>query len=566
MTEDEIVEELISHKEKFYTGSQEISDDQFDDLEEKLRIINPDNEYFDLVGLVVTDGIRHKTPMLSMNKSKDKDKYNGLLSWMKNNNIPEGTELFAQPKDDGIALSIHFDASGTVIYAVTRGDGNVGKRVEFIKPNGGTPVKGLPTRVGIVPNTFDGFEIRGEVYVEKCHQDYFKGKPLRNVAAGIIKSGKNTEFLSFTGFKLLCNKTFETDSEMVSVIRGMGIHTKTNNHLITKDPKAIGRYYDLYNESLRDEIVNETDGVVVCVNNIVLQGLIDARKEVSKYNHWNLALKPPSAGAFSKLLDITYRVSKNGRVVPVFHFELTMIGDVNVRRATANNYFRLKEFGDLFVGNTVYVKRENDVIPKVITMKTDGDRTQPIDTITPGDKCPCCGTVTELQLSHVICPNLDCGGRKIGVLTNWLSKMGIKHVGVRTIELGVQHGFLNSVLDLYRHDLADKLATLDGYVPNGKKIKKIIRSITNSRNEVSDSDIIASIGINTVGRRVVEKHNLNNIDNLHEKVSVGEFSQGSIGRTIRKWLERGNNLAELKQLKVELNSTVMEIKRNGKTK
>ena len=69
-----IVKQLLQAKKEYYnTGSSDLTDYQFDNLEEELRGLAPFHSYFSLVGIepsVDENKIEHKEAMLSLDKVK----------------------------------------------------------------------------------------------------------------------------------------------------------------------------------------------------------------------------------------------------------------------------------------------------------------------------------------------------------------------------------------------------------------------------------------------------------------------------------------------------------------
>ncbi len=65
---------IIYHKERYYTGHAEISDEKYDQLEEELKKLDPKNPVLQIVGLKqvqVSNKVEHQKKMLSLEKTYD---------------------------------------------------------------------------------------------------------------------------------------------------------------------------------------------------------------------------------------------------------------------------------------------------------------------------------------------------------------------------------------------------------------------------------------------------------------------------------------------------------------
>src|SRR4029079_5849055 len=103
--------------------------------------------------------IRHSVPMLSLENAFD-DEDVGAFDRRVRERL--GTEAavnyFAEPKLDGLAVSLHFE-QGVLVRAATRGDGKTGEGVTAHV----TPFRSVPFRLqGPAPADL---EVRGEVFM-----------------------------------------------------------------------------------------------------------------------------------------------------------------------------------------------------------------------------------------------------------------------------------------------------------------------------------------------------------------------------------------------------------------
>jgi DNA ligase (NAD+) len=140
--------DILYHKDLYYQGRPEISDEAFDSMENELRKIKPDSFALTVIGSknVSSKKIAHSRKMLSLDKTYSLEE---LLEWSKNQ------PLVAIQKIDGVSCSLVFER-GILKIAKTRGDGEFGEDIaencywiNSIKKN--------------IESSFSG-EIRGEIY------------------------------------------------------------------------------------------------------------------------------------------------------------------------------------------------------------------------------------------------------------------------------------------------------------------------------------------------------------------------------------------------------------------
>ena len=555
-TIDEIVGLLTEAKAAYYDGKPIMSDIEFDVIEENLRSLDPNNKYFGTVGSPVTDdddSEPHDYPMLSMQKLP---LTSSIESWYRSISIPLDTEMVIEPKVDGISGSLIYKG-GILIYGKTRGDGYVGKR---IYPVGRDENNSIPLEINIKTD----IEIRGEFVIPKIFgTTVFKDMPLRNVCAGAIKSGTNFQYVQFTAYQILGNFSIRTESESIELLDKLGFTTVYCDKV--DSPDEIRDYVDKYIKLYRDEYALETDGIVITINDKETQSLANEKKIVRNSNHYNIAIKPPAKTGETKLLGIEWNVSRTGSLIPVAVFQPVIIGNVEITRATMVNLAFLKGFGKRFyVGDTVYVSRANDVIPKINDIIHDGNK---MDEIKFPTHCPCCGNELTVTGKHLMCENIKCSGREVGIIYNWVEKMDMKNIGFKFIDSAYKAGIIRNIQDLYDVDLPNKLSIMDGFVQDGKRISKIMKAINKSRQNVYDIDIIHGVGIPGIGRTVLENLGLTNISTLPLDIADSRIHGLAVCRYILEWLVQDGHYDLLMKLKTILHSksNKSNVNSNGKT-
>ncbi|TET75127.1 MAG: hypothetical protein E3J43_08800, partial [Candidatus Heimdallarchaeota archaeon] len=138
---------ILYHKRKYYDDDPEISDAEYDSLEDRLKDIDPDNPVLFIVGTPSGGNVIHDPPMLSCQKAKTVDK---IISWSENRPLMMGYKI------DGLSLKIIYQDS-KLIQAATRGSGTLGDDVTL-----------NVLKIQTIPKTIpfeERVEIRGELYM-----------------------------------------------------------------------------------------------------------------------------------------------------------------------------------------------------------------------------------------------------------------------------------------------------------------------------------------------------------------------------------------------------------------
>ncbi|HRX15145.1 MAG TPA: hypothetical protein P5123_02415 [Spirochaetota bacterium] len=530
MTISEIVEKLIAAKEAYYeTSSPIMSDSDFDSLEDELKNLDPQNPYFGIVGTGSQDNkIRHKVPMLSMQKAKTVDE---VQKWMEKLAIDNQTGYCIQPKIDGLSASCCYE-NGRLLYVATRGDGATGQDITHIADH----VQDIPENIEFTKNRI---EVRGELYLPKDTKYDTQGRPLRNNCVGLINRKESREelhFVRFAAFQIICENLVETESEAIELLSVNGFNTVSTQ--IALSINQIDEYFSKYLIELRNSWKYETDGLVITVNNRNLFEDIDSRWVVDHHHHYAIALKPPAEAKETKLIRVEWQISRQGNAIPVAVFDPVFIGGARIERASLSNYETVNKMG-ISSGNRLLIERANDVIPYVRENLDLDESSEPGSDLIISN-CPSCQTKLEEQGVHLHCPNKECPETSIQKILFWVRESGIEQIAEATIRSLYNKKIIHNIKDLYNIK-EDDLKGVEGFAQ--KKISSFLTEVSTSKR-MSAREFIAKLGIPLVQKKALAKLKIFSMKDFYD------FDDPSyiIGQNIISWKKNDTNISLVKDL------------------
>jgi DNA ligase (NAD+) len=458
-------EELNQHNHNYYVLDQPtISDYEFDlKLAQLQELENKHPEFFDessptqRVGGAITknfETVAHEHRMYSLDNSYSKE---DLLEWEKRiqkvlGNVP--LEYTCELKYDGASISITYE-NGKLQRAVTRGDGFQGDDVT----NNIKTIKSIPLQLkGNYPPKFD---VRGEIILpfagfEKMNQELIEigetpySNP-RNTASGSLKLQDSTEVakrpLDCLLYFLIGNQLpFNSQFESLESARSWGFKAPKEAKL-AKSLDEVFQFID-YWDTHRHNLPYETDGVVVKVNSFQYQEELGF---TAKSPRWAIAYKFKSEQVATRLNSISYQVGRTGAITPVANLEPVQLAGTIVKRASLHNADQIEKL-DIRVGDTVFVEKGGEIIPKIIAVDLAQRPlfTEPTHYIT---HCPECQTElvrSEGEANHY-CPNFyGCPPQIIGRIQHYISRkaMDIEGLGGETVALLFNNGLVHDYADL----------------------------------------------------------------------------------------------------------------------
>ncbi len=533
MTEKELIQILTEAKDAYYnTDSPVLSDEEFDRLEEELRILNPRSDYFAVVGSETAGGgkIRHEVPMLSMGKAKNMGE---VKKWITRLKISEDTRWTMQPKIDGLSASC-FYSGGELQYVATRGDGVVGQDVTSIA----SYIDDIPETID---TTKEDIEVRGELYLPKDTSYDTKGKPLRNNCVGLINRNENREdlkYVRFVSYQTARTRPSGSEAGIIDWLKSSGFHTV--EYFSVRGLAEIEKVYDAYLEEKRDQWLYETDGLILTVDDNSLHEEIDSRWVVDHHHHYALAIKPPAASRKTRLTGVEWQVSRQGALVPVAVFEPILLGGATLNRASLHNYAFVQSMG-LQLGDELLIERANDVIPYVRENLSSGRREGELffSDVAP-DACPVCGSPVKEEGVHLKCSNSECPEKEIQTIIYWVKESGMEQVAEATIRQLYEKGIARSVGELYSVSRED-LSGLEGF--GEKKIGNFLEQLERVR-ELTAPELISRLGIPLVQQKALKKLGIQSMEDFQN------FSDETyvIGQNIIAWKKKEENQKLLEEL------------------
>ena len=459
-------EELNAHNFNYYVlDNATISDFNFDTKLKELEKLEKENpDFFDenspsqRVGGIVTKNFEtttHQNRMYSLDNSYSKE---DLLDWEKRIQKILGNleiEYTCELKYDGVSINITYK-KGKFVKAVTRGDGLQGDDVtQNVKT-----IRSIP--LNLKNDFLNDFEIRGEIILpldgfrkmneeraENAEEEY---RNPRNTASGSLKLQDSAEVakrpLDCLLYQVVASeRKYNSHFELLESARKAGFKVPNTMHLAT----SIEDVFEFVNhwDSKRHDLPYETDGIVIKVNNLQQQ---EELGYTSKSPRWAIAYKFKANQVSTILNEITYQVGRTGAITPVANLVPVQLAGTTVKRASLHNADQIEKL-DIREGDTVFVEKGGEIIPKIIAV----DFTKRPQNSSPkiyATHCPECNTAlirNEGDAKHY-CPNeFGCAPQIAGRIQHFISRkaMNIEGLGAETIDLLRKGGLIENYADLY---------------------------------------------------------------------------------------------------------------------
>ena len=570
----ELRRELELHGQRYHVlDSPLISDAEYDRLFREAQEIEaahpewitPDSPT-QRVGGAPAEGFRaveHAVPMLSLDNALSAEELAAFdVRVRKYLGRGEPMVYTGEPKYDGVAVTLRYER-GVFALGATRGDG---RRGEDVTHNLRT-VRTLPLK--LVGKPFpEVLEVRGEVLMRRAafaklnQERAAEGLELfanpRNSTAGTLRqldpqvaAARPLELFVYGVGQGEAELGVRTHYELLARLRELGFRVDLRTIVQGEIATAQAFHDRLLRE--RDSLPYEIDGTVVKVNELALRERLGT---LNRTPRWAVAVKFPPRQETTRVRDIETSVGRTGALTPVAVLEPVQIGGVTVTHAGLHNQDEVDRL-DVRVGDTVFVERAGDVIPKIVKVVREK---RPRDTVPfrLPQRCPACGTPAVRAEGEVAlrCPNLECPVQVREVLRHFASRnaLDIEGLGEQRIDQLIAKRRVRRPSDLFSLTAAE-LAEFDRL---GEKSAQNLVGALERAKPVSLARFLYALGIRHVGEHgaAVLARAFPDLDRLlaaplEELEAVDEIGP-TIARALRDWLDDPVNRAELERLRALL--------------
>ena len=511
-------EALHEHNYLYYIlDAPKITDFEFDrmlkalkDLELKYPEFFDPNSPTQRVGGGVTKNFKtqaHRYPMYSLSNTYSKEE---LLQWVGRVEKVLGDEKFeftCELKYDGASISLTYEG-GKFLRGVTRGDGTQGDDVSL-------NLRTIPTIPLELKGDYpDFFEIRGEIILPfegfkamnrqriKLGEEPFMNP--RNTASGSLKL-QDSKLVAERPLECflyaLAGEDLGVDSQIVGLEKARSWGFKVpETAIMATTLEEVFRYLDHWDQN-RLDLSYEIDGVVIKINSFDQQHRLGY---TAKSPRWAIAYKFQAEQALTQLEYVSYQVGRTGAITPVANLSPVLLSGTTVKRASLHNADQIEKLA-LRIGDSVYVEKGGEIIPKIVGVDKESRPPQSAEIIFI-THCPECQfeLVKEQGEAQHYCKNqYGCPTQIVGKIQHFISRkaMDIDGLGNETVALLYENHLISNIADLY-HLNRNELLALERMA--NKSVDNLLQGIEASKNKPF-AKVLFGLGIRYVGETVAKK-------------------------------------------------------------
>jgi len=470
------------YQNSYYNGNAEISDAKFDELWDRLKGEDPDNDIFKTVGRDASSAFSKSPHIMNMNSQEKVNNKEDFFSWYKKRKIEK---YIVEHKLDGISLELQYE-DGKFVRGVTRGDGSVG---DDISAN----VKLMKNFVPEIGENFTG-GIRAEIVLFKeDFKEYFEPqgyKNPRNMASGLAKQkrGEGCEHLNIIVYDAGGgNSKFYTEETKLFWLMGQGFKL-VPFHAFDSPDKVIKYREEIISE--RDDLDYDIDGLVIKNNEINLEDAKRARPE------YQIAFKFDAVEETTILEEVVWNISGN-IVTPIAWLTPVVLNGTTVKKASLVNPDEIRRLG-IRIGDEVVITKRGEIIPK-------------IERVYKSNEGPVIGIPVKLIIDDKAWETEDLGVKlvvkgddfpliKFHRLEKWVSKMDVKGMGPSLLSSLFKDGWVTEIADFYTIDLDEYLKATN----LKRAAEKAFASLYEKSKETTLSKFIGGFDIEGVGEGVID--------------------------------------------------------------
>ncbi|WP_270207447.1 NAD-dependent DNA ligase LigA [Streptococcus anginosus] len=503
----ELVKLLNQYAHEYYTtDNPSVSDSEYDKLYRELldlekqypEFVQPDSPTHRVGGKVLEgfEKYQHQYPLYSLQDAFSREELDAFDTRIRKD-FPDVSYL-CELKIDGLSISLMYE-KGILVAGATRGDGSVGENItENLKRVKDIPLK-LPSEVDMT--------VRGECYMPRSSFDAVNqlrqenGEPEfanpRNAAAGTLRQ-LDTAIVAKRNLATFlyqeASPTSATSQEAVLNQLSKNGFSVNERHILAHSMDEAWQFIGQITQE-RDQLPYDIDGVVIKVNDLVMQEELGFTVKAPK---WAIAYKFPAEEKEAQLLSVDWTVGRTGVVTPTANLTPVQLAGTTVSRATLHNVDYIAE-KDIRKGDTIIVYKAGDIIPAVLQVVES--KRQSEEKLEIPKNCPSCNS----ELIHfedevaLRCINPRCPAQIKEGLIHFASRdaMNITGLGPAVVEKLFDQQLVNDVAGIYRLTVED-LLQLENF--KEKSANKLYTAIQTSK-ENSAEKLLFGLGIRHVGSK-----------------------------------------------------------------
>ena len=501
----------------------------------------------------------HALPMLSLDNAFSEEDLREFDRRVRERLDVERVAYAAEPKIDGLAISVRYEA-GVYVRAATRGDGTRG---EDVTANVRT-IAALPLRLRGDPPPV--LEVRGEVYMARASFERLNARAAaagektfanpRNAAAGSLRqldpavTASRALDVFFYGLGETGDwRVPDRHSAVIAALREFGLRTCPDATVVDGLDGCLG-YYGRIGRA-RPDLDYDIDGVVYKVDRLDWQRELGF---VARAPRWAIAHKFPAQEEVTQVQDVDFQVGRTGALTPVARLKPVFVGGVTVSNVTLHNMDEL-ERKDVRIGDTVVVRRAGDVIPEVVRVVVER---RPADArrVELPASCPVCGSHVTRDEGEAVAPcsgGLVCSAQRREALLHFASRraMDVDGLGEKVVEQLVESGRVQTPADLYALT-AEELAALERM--GAKSAANLVEALAASRRTTL-ARFLYALGIRDVGEAtaLALANHFGRLDALmaagYEEIQQVRDVGPVVARHVRDFFDESHNLEVIAALR-----------------
>jgi NAD-dependent DNA ligase len=440
LSEIELKGKLSYFNESYRKGEPEISDIEYDNLVEELRMVNPNSDWFNKIepGAISGRSVKLPIPMRSLYKVKTLDE---IMTWLNKYGVKEDNYVLIMPKYDGCSLLV--DEVNQTAFS-RGGDDNVGEDCTMHYKK----CKSKKCNNKNLQYTF------GEFIISKSDwNSHFKNRrsektgkvytSARNVASGILGSNDEHplgEHVSFIRYGAVCT-SYNTNSFSFFMEH---LNSEFDQDQLQKKIKV----EELTDDLLMDLYIKwsdnfQIDGLVVYIDDMSLWDKI-GRHESTGNPLYAMAYKSPNFSEVyeSEVVSVNWQISKAGYMKPTVRIKPVYISGCKIDNPTGYNAAFISD-NNIGPGAIVKLIRSGEVIPKIVGVKRPAEVYVMNNIFDEMSVCPHCGNDLKWNKSFVEiqCLNPLCDGIQLERIKHFFFTVGVKGVGDEAFNKLFEAGF-----------------------------------------------------------------------------------------------------------------------------